>query len=467
MLVIISDLHLTDGTSSETVHQGTLRVFRERLRSLAYAASWRADGKYRPIERLDVLLLGDIVDVLRSTRWLDEDGLSRVRPWSDPRGSDLLNKVWAITTEILERNAVFFAMLRELHHTSIATVPPATADGRPARASEESEAGARVPVQVAIHYTTGNHDWLFHLPHAGYSEIRRYLVERLGLENDPELPFPHDPGEPAAAPLRRILDEHRVLARHGDIFDPLNYEGNRDQATLGDAVVVDLLMSFAARVKARLAEALPPECVRGLKEIDNVRPLSLVPVWVGALLRRTCPNPQLHRRVRAIWNELADEFVHIPFVRERFTSSRHPVEIEKLKWALRLSKKLLEPQCSRLLLWAGGKAGQQKTSYAGHALQEPAFKDRASRFIVYGHTHHHEVVPLDSWFSSTSPAAQIYLNSGTWRPVHELTRFRPAKEAFVGYHAMTYLVFFKDDERGGRGFECWSGNLAPGTPRPL
>jgi hypothetical protein len=51
MLVIASDLHLTDGTSSgETIRSSAFRIFRERLRDLAYDASWRADGKYKPIE---------------------------------------------------------------------------------------------------------------------------------------------------------------------------------------------------------------------------------------------------------------------------------------------------------------------------------------------------------------------------------------------------------------------------------
>jgi len=30
---------------------------------------------------------------------------------------------------------------------------------------------------------------------------------------------------------------------------------------------------------------------------------------------------------------------------------------------------------------------------------------------------------------------------------------------FVDYKVMTYLTFFKEDERGGKKFEVWSGNL--------
>lgn len=86
MLVIISDLHLTDGTSGETIRAAAFKAFRERFRDLAYDASWRSDDEYRPLESIDLVLLGDILDVIRSTRWCDAP--ADVRPWGrqdDPR----------------------------------------------------------------------------------------------------------------------------------------------------------------------------------------------------------------------------------------------------------------------------------------------------------------------------------------------------------------------------------------------
>ena len=66
MLVIISDLHLTDGTSGSTISPGAFQLLGERLTDLAIGASQRRDGTYRPIERVDLLLLGDVFDVIRS-----------------------------------------------------------------------------------------------------------------------------------------------------------------------------------------------------------------------------------------------------------------------------------------------------------------------------------------------------------------------------------------------------------------
>ncbi|HKV41845.1 MAG TPA: hypothetical protein VJX67_21755 [Blastocatellia bacterium] len=467
MLVIISDIHLTDGSSGETVHQGTFRIFRERLRGLAYAASWRDDGKYRPIERLDIILLGDILDVLRSSKWLENrpGALSAVRPWDDPQSPAFVGKVRAITEAILENNRVFFSMMRELRDGIVASIPPASGEGRPLRVGRGSRPSWRAPVPVHLHYMVGNHDWFFHLPFPAYDEIRSSIVQKLGLDNDPNAPFPHDPAEPGSAEVRRAMEDHRVFARHGDIYDPVNFAERRDRASLGDAIVVDLVTRFAVELKARLGDALPPSCLLGMNEIDSVRPLLMVPVWVGGLLRRTCPDPRLQRRVSEIWNGLIRRFMQIPFVREQFESFRHPVEVQKLKWALRISENLLSPQGSRLVCWMGRNIGQQRKSYAAHALQEAQFRNRTSRFIVYGHTHRHEMVPLDAFYEEDLPSTQIYVNSGTWRPTHELARFRPSRESFVGYHNMTYLSFFKDGERGGRTFECWSGNLASSKTR--
>ena len=84
MLVIISDLHLTDGTSGATIRAGAFKVFRQRVNDMAWDASWRAgkDGKYKPIERIDIILLGDILDVIRSSAWLYVDNRKvDVRPW--------------------------------------------------------------------------------------------------------------------------------------------------------------------------------------------------------------------------------------------------------------------------------------------------------------------------------------------------------------------------------------------------
>jgi hypothetical protein len=68
MLVIISDVHLGDGTTAASISPVAFDLFASRLSEAAYFASIRKDGSYRPIESIDLVLMGDILDPLHSTR---------------------------------------------------------------------------------------------------------------------------------------------------------------------------------------------------------------------------------------------------------------------------------------------------------------------------------------------------------------------------------------------------------------
>jgi UDP-2,3-diacylglucosamine pyrophosphatase LpxH len=363
-----------------------------------------------------------------------------------------------ISDAILKQNAESLAVLKSLNDGKTTTLPAATAEGRPAKVGYHPEAAGRVPVAVKIHYIVGNHDWFYHLAGAAYDALRQSVVEALGLTHPSNQPFAHDPSESEA--LRALCDEHRVFARHGDIFDPFNYETDqgRDASSLGDAIVVELLNRFPLEVERRLGGVLPKECAEGLREIDNVRPLLLVPVWINGLLRRSCPDPQQAKQVKAVWDELAEAFLQLGFVRERDIPFLFD-SVDKLQWALTFSRGVSLGKLSRVVRWVTKKVVSRETPFHPHAFTEAAFKNRSARFIVYGHTHHHEIVPLDAAAQADGILNQFYVNTGTWRRVHELARLRPKEQEFMGYHVMTYAAFFRGDERAGRSFETWSGAL--------
>jgi len=52
MLVIISDLHLTDGTSGETIRAGAFRAFRESLRELAWPVLSESRHQWQKLRNL-------------------------------------------------------------------------------------------------------------------------------------------------------------------------------------------------------------------------------------------------------------------------------------------------------------------------------------------------------------------------------------------------------------------------------
>ena len=452
MLVMISDTHLTDGSSGNTVHAGAFRLFAQELSDLAYDASKRADGRYEPIKELHLLLLGDILDVIRSTQWLDDP----VRPWDDPQSGAFTRKVSAITQKILSNNRESLAILKSFQDGTTITIPPAAPDGTPAEVGWNPDAEGRIPVDVHTYYMVGNHDWFYHLHGPAYDDLRRDIVQAMGLDNPPDAPFPHDPQEFSQSEAFRRLaaayTQHAVFARHGDIYDPDNFDGDRDKSSMGDAVVVDLIDKFSPAVQAQLGGAVPAEFIQGLREVDNIRPLSDVAAWIDGLLRRTCPDPLVAKQVKRVWNQLASEFFKIPFVR------KHP-RIDRLKWA----QSLTSGWSLNLLNWMVRKFGgwfpsSDMPDYK-NAVQEAAFLDRSARSIVYGHTHQYVLTPLEVSTTPQGTLNQVYINSGTWRPYHQLAMHHPQEEQFVPYQLMTYLAFYQGDERGGRRFETWSGAL--------
>ncbi len=446
MLVIISDLHLADGTSGSTISPWAFEIFVQELRDAAISASWRADGKYRPVDRIDLILLGDTLDVIRSARWLD----ASVRPWDSTDRPEMVELVSKITSDILAHNAPSLGLLRNLATPGQFMIPGADRQGRPADGS------AGQPVGLVSRYLVGNHDWFYHLPGRGYDLPRQAIAREMGLANSTRGPFPHDPSEDND--LTEVLRRHRVLARHGDIYDPINFSGDRKQSSLGDAIVIELLNRFSVQVGREMGDELSPATILGLRELDNVRPLLMAPVWIDGLLARTCALPHSRARVKDVWDELVDRFLALNFVRDQQKKGPHNL-VDRLAEVLKFSRRVSIGWASRMVTLLGELRGQKNDSFYPHALAEPDFRSRRAKYVVYGHTHYAESVPLEASYVEGYALNQVYFNSGTWRRTLRLATAAPNEHEFVPADMMTYLVFFQGDERGGRPYETWTGTL--------
>lgn len=452
MFVILSDLHLTDGTSSPTLSTGAFEIFAQELRGMAFEASFRDDDRYRPIERIDLLLLGDVLDPIRSGQWLLQP---QARPWHDPQSPELIAAVKQITTDILRYNEPSLALLRQLVHGGGISVPPADAHGRPVM-NVPAE-----PVEIAIHYMVGNHDWFYHLPGTAYHEIRAQVAKSMALVTRADHPFPHDPAESGG--LLEIMRRHRVFARHGDIYDPLNFEGDRNASSLGDAIVIELLSRFIGQVERELGDDVPASTLLGLRDLDSVRPLLLAPVWLDGLLERTCPQPEIRTQIKRIWDQLSDAFLALPMVRARDTWS--PVDlVDGLERALKFGKNVSLGAASRIVDWLHSLRGHRHDSYYPHALAEPDFRNRRAKYIVFGHTHVAEQIALDASYAEGYVLQQMYFNTGTWRRTLQRAVFAPKEHEFIPTDVMTYVAFYQGDERKGRPYESWTGTLGVNPP---
>jgi hypothetical protein len=438
MLVIISDLHLTDGSSDSTLSAETFFLFAERLREIATRAAWRADGQFRPLERLDVLLLGDVLDIIHSKRWIE----GTPRPWHDVSHIDVQKTFAAIVEGILHHNAEGLGVFRAL-----------AAQGALCQGPGEAY---RVPVR--IHYMVGNHDWPLHLPGSAYDALRRTVVQHLGLVNSPTQPFAHDPYE--SDEILDVLRRHRAIARHGDLFDPLHFAEDRDVSSLGDVLNIEVMGRFLNAVQNELAGELPSLVLANLHEIDNVRPLPLVPTFINGLLERACPATALRKRVKQVWDGFVEQFLELDPVRRRDTWLPFDV-VDNLAGSLLFSRR--SPFGSTGASWLQSLRGANCESYHAHALAEQDFRNRRARHIIYGHTHTAETVPLDASYADGYVLNQTYFNSGTWRRVQRPTVAATHEEEFIPSEMINLLAFFTGDERAGRPFETWSGVMGIGA----
>jgi len=111
---------------------------------------------------------------------------------------------------------------------------------------------------------------------------------------------------------------------------------------------------------------------------------------------------------------------------------------------------------------AGVRGGD---NHASEALDDFRRLDRASGgadtiYMLYGHTHKPEQRAI-----AVTPKNQdrVYLNTGTWRPVHEMCL---DGRGFSGWHELTYTIVYNTREKvsAGKpmrypGFEVWTGGL--------
>lgn len=454
MLIIISDLHLSDGTCAKSVSPKAFELFEERVRELAYNASWDEDGVYRPIESIDLVLMGDVLDPLHSTLWLDTPPGSPdyVRPWSDPGLSRYAAKLQQVTRAVIRENREGLERLGRLSRGESVGLPPAI-NGRPDYQSKE-----RIPPRVRTYYMVGNHDWYYHLPGPAFDAIRAEIINLLGLSNPPGIfPWKLDEYEP----LRELFARYRVYGHHGDMYDNFNFdkEKGRDSSTLGDVFATEVLNRFPLEAQKELGESLPPALLDSLRKLTNVRPALATPLWVSGQIKRHAGSRALQNKLKKVWDELGDEFLQVDFVRQADKAFQFDV-VDAMELVVKISKKTSFNTINDLVIWVREKMWGGELSFANHALREPAFLKDQARYIVYGHTHHHEIIPLDLVAEASYSESQIYFNSGTWHSYYDLAIKDPKEQKFVPYQTMTYLTFYQENERGERNFEAWSGAFA-------
>lgn len=264
MLVVTANWAFADGTLVATSRRGQAE-FREAVHRAAFRSGVRRDGRYEPIDRIDVVLAGDTFDPLTSTAWA-----GGVRPWHE--GGRAAGVAATVMLAAAARGRPLLAGLAAWARTGL-LVPAADRRGRPVFERER-----RVPVQVTI--LPGDRDpWI---AGAGARLTRRGIA------------------------VAGAWSVPGISVCHGAEFDPLWTMVEPGRPTLGASLAVDLVARFGTALRGR--PDLWPACRPLVTQLAAARALEMpgiVAEWLAPMERSTAALRDTWRAAVAAWRRQA------------------------------------------------------------------------------------------------------------------------------------------------------------------
>lgn len=426
MLVVLSDLHFTEAQSTRLGE----RTFNQNLPAETYQAYLQEVNQIalaNGVDKVDIVLAGDIFEVSRSAIWLQ----GPERPYLDIADITPKSETEKIILDILgvtgreEKVRQTLSIFRSLDDLF------------------------DVPVQ--LHYILGNHDRLVNATPATRGKAR----ELLGLDGG-ELSLAHhfifhdDSGQPFC------------LVRHGHEYDPMNFsvdvhelnliptefpEAVYGKAPLGDIITVELGSALPAYFLEEYGEeqilANPnlTALYERLMAFDDVRPttaqLSYLFYTPGVRKRETWAilQPCFQRAI----NALSDNDLFL----EKIRTASSIKKSQRLILTGIMSLDLLSAgipywMVKRLMKMVSKKIklrSQTKWAKREALIQDPL---TGCKCVISGHTHFPEV----SLMSAKKGDERYYINTGTWRDMV------PATKKFKGFgklNAITKVIVFKPE----------------------
>lgn len=345
MLIIVSDMHLTDQTLAPSVPLKALEQFMVEVKRIADKA-----------KSVEIVLLSDIFDVLRSSHWLVKISGANlmyvpvdIRPWHAV-DTPIERIVSTILSDIKKSYSTFFEEIRRLDNVKLSWVP-------------------------------GNHDRLIKITDAG-----KQFLNDIGVQlADYEI-------------LRR---DYGVFARHGHCFDDFNIrDGNYELAPVGDGIVIEILNNLQIEVakKRRIVNFNHPD-IAFLGAMEYVRPYTQVPIWIHKKTE-TLQDELLRNRTREAWRNVVDNFQKSEIL-ELLPTFQRKLFLELLE----KSKNFRNPIIALLGIFE--KIVEQPEKYIEKASTESALSDPSIQHVVYGHTH----VPQRHRLKNN----KYYVNTGWWK----------------------------------------------------
>lgn len=437
MLVVISDMLLADGSAGE--HNLKPQVYQDFLDQIAVAHA--KVRQHKPDAQVRIVYAGGIFELRRTHFWFEQ---AEFRPW---RHFDAVSGKGLAepprNTEYLDRAVQLFT--RIMTHQNVSPIKGILGD----RLADRF--GGTEPTRV---YLPGSADRLINM-HEG---LRARVIDFLGLD----LGRPQPLSEAQRFPTAWLDADHGALIRHGHEFNVYAMEGDHDdQASydripMSDLITTELFarLTYEASLLQPSGEVTPELLERfrlDLQQIDNVRPVSSIVKW----LARHFSGDVERRLLGHCMEKAVENFNNQDYVKWWLSASGHDKvwtafdEADRIE-SLLSGLKYLRLGKSDLAMGIYDKFANYDpyVRYVDHAAEEPMLQrpDSPVRFVVYGHTHHAEHVPLGVLGPPDNRRLVHYVNVGSMRPTHSVTR--DGKDFFVS-ESLDFGIFYRADERAG------------------
>jgi UDP-2,3-diacylglucosamine pyrophosphatase LpxH len=442
MLVLVSDLHLTDERTAWNVNPEAFKLFGSEV---------AATAKKRGAKETQLVLLGDTIDFVRTDYWLRQRLPPEERPWGgklDP--STGMNS----NSSVIE--AQFFTILQDILRSPTAQQFIATL----------TELERSCP-DFSVRYIVGNHDRvLWNFP-ALQTEIKRAIPQIASF----------------ASSLQ--LEEYEVVARHGHEWD-LNSHGweFRNKVLLprenvgrfseeayrvmaiGEAVTSELMGGLIYHATQL---GIQPAIVEQLKDVNNLRPMLHVFEWldwIGAHQSRK-EQERLYQAMKLAldgllgcslakrWDHMRTDLLVSADLIDRLQQARRLIlgrdfgsfrgRVGALKSLERTFPFLFKEEDT---LREGARSEE--------VFRNPRPESQIQR-VVYGHTHR---ARHDYFHANQDGTVQMYINTGTYLPL--ITEAEDG-ESFASSIQMVYVYLYRVDEDlgtkrpGTTSLDMWTG----------
>jgi len=428
MIVVLSDLHFSEAQSTQI---GSTR-FNRNLPSEAYEAYFSEMNQYakaNQVEKIDLVLAGDILEISRSGIWLEGEH----RPYINNDDVQVGSDVEMIILKILD------AIAKEDKVSETLTL--------------FQNIQQYFDIDVELHLILGNHDRLANAT----PNTQRRVWDMFGINGRSD----------RLENFHVFKDDRDVpfcLIRHGHEYDPTNFSVNvhaleiiptafsekvYDRAALGDITTSEFGAALSRLFEKEYGEEVilnnrtKMALYQRLMEFDDVRPTT---AWLAYLFS----TPGVKKK--KTW-----KFIKPAFTNVINTLASHDQFHTTLKQSAAISPifRLILMGILRSGLFSKGipywlikrlmkivSKNINVKSQVKWVKREALIQDKTStiKCVVSGHTHFPEV----SLISAKNKGEQYYINTGTWRNVIPATR---KFKHFGRLKALTKVIIFYPHEK--------------------